>query len=287
MLLPGENAEEMQRPERVWKLLARWVGPDDVEVVRSAVYSFHALLARRWRHRRLLLAGDSAHQMPPFLGQGMCSGIRDVANLAWKLALIARGQAGERLLDSYQLEREPHVRWIVETAVALGRIIQSTDRKVAEARDAQLLAGDQSAVPRDPRLPGLVAGLFERRGDAVAGELFPQSRVRTASGEGRLLDDVLGPNFALVSTDDPRAGLPSGSIELLQEIGTRVVVLRREPPRRASGLTEVQEIEPLLGPWHARHGAALVRPDRYVFGVAARPAELERLVGILRERLAR
>ena len=91
--MPGETAKEMERPQRVWELLSPWITPEDAEVVRAVVYSFHSLAARRWRDRRIFIAGDAAHQMPPFLGQGMCSGIRDVANLAWKLQLVVKGLA--------------------------------------------------------------------------------------------------------------------------------------------------------------------------------------------------
>jgi len=160
MLLPSDDADAM--PARLAELLAPWVRMDDIEVLRAVVYSFHALVADRWRVGNVVLAGDAAHQMPPFLGQGMCSGIRDVVNLVWKLDLVNRGIAGEHLLDTYQTEREPHVREIIELAVALGGILQTTDAHVAAARDAEMLARTSSGAPATaehplPRLgPGLV-----------------------------------------------------------------------------------------------------------------------------------
>jgi 3-(3-hydroxy-phenyl)propionate hydroxylase len=275
MLMPGETPEEMQRPERVHDLLAAWVSPGDVEIIRSAVYSFHALLARRWRDRRAFLVGDSAHQMPPFLGQGMCSGIRDAANLVWKLALVRRGLAGDALLDTYEIERAPHVRTIVKRAVGFGQIIQTTDPAVAAARDAQFLENPSSALdPKGSRMPGLLGGVLHRDGDDdPAGELFPQSRMRTKAGEERLLDDVLGPGFAFVGRDDPRALLSPSSRAFLESLGTRCVAL-------GDGL--VEEPGGFVGTWLARHGAALVRPDRYVFGVARDVASSERLTSALR-----
>jgi 3-(3-hydroxy-phenyl)propionate hydroxylase len=162
MLLPGEDAEAMESPPRIAELLAPWVAPDDVEIVRAVVYRFHAVLARSWRDRRVFLVGDAAHQMPPFLGQGMCSGVRDAHNLVWKLALVAAGRAPDALLDTYQQERSPHVRSIIETAVALGALLQTTDPEVASARDASMLAGPAAAPPA--AMPGLTGGVITAGG---------------------------------------------------------------------------------------------------------------------------
>src|SRR5690606_31037996 len=113
-LNPGEDPQEAATPEATWRLLSRWLTPEDGELWRQASYRFHALVARQWRLGRVFIAGDAAHQQPPFLGQGMCQGVRDVANLAWKLAAVVRGEVGgaaaEALLDSYGTERTAHVR---------------------------------------------------------------------------------------------------------------------------------------------------------------------------------
>ncbi len=158
MLLPGETAAAMEHPDRIAELLAPWITPADVDIVRAVVYTFHAVIADQWRDRRVFLVGDAAHQMPPFLGQGMCSGIRDAHNLVWKLALVANGLADDELLDSYQQERAPHVRSIVETAVALGGLLQTTDPKVAAERDAMMLAPG-AAGPPQTEMPGLRDGI--------------------------------------------------------------------------------------------------------------------------------
>jgi 3-(3-hydroxy-phenyl)propionate hydroxylase len=284
MLLPGEDPEEMQREERIHVLLAPWIDPRSVKIIRAAVYSFHALIGRRWRNGRIFLVGDSAHQMPPFLGQGMCSGIRDAANLAWKLDLFMDGQAKDALLDSYDVEREPHVRTIVELAVSFGKIIQTTDPAVAATRDAQFLSESAKPPLRDqrmPAMPALRAGLVAPRASDeadVAGELFPQSRVRTTNGDTALLDDVLGLRFALVSV----AGTPASRIVLpgaLARIGAHsVVVVPRGGTRPAAvpGVSVVEEIDDVVAPWLALHGSALVRPDRYVLGTAVTEADAAR-----------
>lgn len=259
MLLPGETADEMQQPSRVQELLAPWVAPDDVEVVRAVVYSFHAVLAQRWRDGRVFLAGDAAHQMPPFLGQGMCSGIRDVANLVWKLALVQRGLATDALLDTYQEERAPHVRTIVELAVSLGGILQTTDPAVAAARDAHLLGG--GGPPGDTEMPELSGGLVSTAGGR-AGARFPQP---SPAEDRPVFDGRLGSSFALVATD------PSA------------LVLDEDASWFASlwGAAVVTDDAPLAA-W-LDGAVALVRPDRYVFGTGACAAplvrELRRLLG--------
>src|SRR5262249_40592112 len=155
-----------------------------LELVRVAVYRFHALIARRWRSNRVLLAGDAAHQMPPFMGQGMCSGIRDAANLAWKLDFVLGGVAPNELLDSYQAERAPHVRHIVETSVALGRVVCEQDPRRAAERDAFLLAtrraGGNPLGGQGGQAARVSHGIV-RRETAGAGELFPQPYLRSGN----------------------------------------------------------------------------------------------------------
>ena len=108
-------------------MVGPFVRPGSFQLIRTAVYRFHALIARRWRDRRVFLAGDSAHQTPPFYGQGMCHGIRDAANLVWKLEAVLRGAADEAILDSYEVEREPQVRSVIEAEVKAGLYLCTLD----------------------------------------------------------------------------------------------------------------------------------------------------------------
>ena len=130
MLLPGERPEDFD-DQRVWQLLAPWMTPADGVIVRSAVYEFRARLTPAMRAGRALLAGDAAHTMPPFMGQGLCSGIRDAAALAWRLDLILRGLADDRLLDSYTEERRPQNEWIVNLSTEMGRVSCELDAQAA------------------------------------------------------------------------------------------------------------------------------------------------------------
>jgi 3-(3-hydroxy-phenyl)propionate hydroxylase len=260
MLMAGDTREAMEQPARVRELLSRFISPDDVTVVRAVVYTFHALIVRPWRRGRLFLLGDAAHQMPPFLGQGMCAGIRDAANLVWKLDLVLRGRAGEALLDSYESERSPHVRAIIGAAVGAGNLIQTTDPAVAALRDQHIAKAGGMPVPRE-MVPGLATGLLDGSSAGIAGRMLAQPRC----SDGVRLDERLGPGFAVVSHDDPRDALSARARDAWQRLGARFVT------------TDA------LDAWLAGHGASavVVRPDRYVYAIARTPGDLERIAGDL------
>ena len=249
MLLPGETPESMIDDAVVRRLLAPWdVGP--VEIERKAVYRFHGLVANRWRAGRLMIAGDAAHQTPPFAGQGMCAGIRDAANLAWKLDAVLRGEASDALLDSYQAEREPHVRAAIELAIGMGRVVCTVDRDAAALRDASMLAAQAGGAPAlTPARPAPFASGCILAGSACAGELFPQPTVGAPSALLRL-DDRLG-DRAILITHAPVGELTDG-VRLLDIADETLAPFRRS-----------------LLAWldHYKAEAVLVRPDRYVFGV--------------------
>ena len=233
MLLPRETPEEMMAPGKVEALMAPYMGKGAVEIVRRAVYRFHGLVAKEWRKGRVVLAGDSAHQMPPFAGQGMCSGLRDAANLAWKLALVLDGKADIKLLDTYQAEREPHVRGFIELAIAMGKVVCMQDAEAAKARDAGMIAGHKAggAAPLPPP-PPMIGGALHA--SPRAGELSPQyARFDDARGNGAWL---LHRGQAVESDD----------VEVVD----------------VSGLTPWET-------WLGEAEAALIRPDRYVFGTGA------------------
>lgn len=262
MLKPGEDPDAMLDDDRVATLLAPWVRKGEFELVRKAVYRFHGLVAKEWRRARVLLAGDAAHQMPPFAGQGMCSGIRDAANLAWKLSLVLGGEADETLLDSYQLEREPHVRDIIELAIGMGRVVCTLDPEAARQRDHEMSAqhratGMAGIVP--PPQPPLGAGV--RMESPAAGEIFPQPIVETAAGYQRNDARLPSSGFALVTRE-------ASSIDLPRFVTSLSAVALGESTREWLDALGVE--------------SALVRPDRYVFGTG----EPRRLVAELTRQLA-
>ena len=250
----GESDEQMCRPETVWRLLGPWLQPGDGELVRASVYDFHATVAATWRRGRLLLAGDAAHQMPPFMGQGACSGIRDAANLAWKLRAVLRDGAPEDLLDSYEAERRPHVERCIELSIEAGRLLDEPVFPEPDSDDGE----------RWSRLPPLT-GLFQGTGGPAPFPVGHQARQPTVEVDGRrrLLDDVAGPGWCLLS-DGPADG---------------------------GGLARVLDATTLGDPdgWLVRllggRTALLIRPDRYVYGTAATASDVAELLDDARRRI--
>ena len=233
MLHPDERNEEFEDEGRIWQLLAPWIRPDEGTILRHAVYEFRSLIAETMRSGRVLLAGDAAHLMPPFMGQGMCTGIRDAFNLAWKLDLVLRGIGTDRLLDTYTPERRPQSESIVRLSMEMGRISCERDPAAAAERDAALRAVESAPPPI--LLPGLTDGVVGRNGtgDAtpMAGELSVQGTVREGSREGRF-DDVVGTGWIVLTVaGNPRDGLTGEQLSFLDALGARFASLRG--PRRS------------------------------------------------------
>ena len=271
MLLPGETPQQFESDDAVWKLLARWITPADGVLWRRASYRFHALVASRWRERRVFLAGDAAHQQPPFLGQGMCQGIRDVANLSWKLAAVLKGEAGDGLLDTYGAERSAHVRKLTTTIKHIGRNICERDEARARQRDADLIAqagGEVKSVPRQDLIPPLDTGLLNPYPHPANGTLFPQPRVMH-QGKSMLLDDLTGHGLRLMLSGASDA-VAAAQLAGVKQSGAHVVQI---------GGNGSQEQDAIAAAWFAQHNAiaALVRPDHYVYGVASAFAEIDPL----------
>ncbi len=269
MLLPGERPEDFADVSRAWELLEPWFTPADGVLVRHAVYEFRGRLATTLRAGRLLLAGDAAHTMPPFMGQGLCSGVRDAANLAWRLDLLLRGVSGDDVLDGYTAERKPHDEWIVNLSTEMGRVSCTLDAQAAAERDAALRATD---APPTLALPPLETGTLAA-GRPLAGQRAVQGTVRLDGREGRF-DDVVGKEFVLLTRRS--VDLPDGLAAFLEQIGARAVAL-----------DELEDLDGRLTAWFDDHGldAVLVRPDAYVFGAVEALDEVPALVEDLRAHL--
>lgn len=296
MLMPGDDPDEIVKIDRVWELLSPWITPDDAEVIRHVVYTFHAVIADPWRNGRVLIAGDAAHQMPPFLGQGMCAGIRDVANLCWKLDFVKRGLASDALLDTYQEERSPHVRTIIERAVRTGGIIQTTDPDVAKQRDERfrlasgsIAAGDDEDGPFNMGMPSLRGGVCQPGNDR-SGKPFPQGPSRSADGREELLDEFVGARFA-VFTDAATAKMVSQQLtpellELVTSLDIALVALDTPSvPPAPHGFTGVADETGVALKWLGEGNIAVVRPDRYVYGIATDADSMSELLLGLQARL--
>jgi 2-polyprenyl-6-methoxyphenol hydroxylase-like FAD-dependent oxidoreductase len=283
MLLPGETPEQMQDETVVWNLLARCgVGKRDVTLERHTVYTFRARWAERWRDGRLLLAGDAAHLMPPFAGQGMCSGMRDALRLAWHLDLVLSGKAAEATLDAYTSERRAHLQHAIAMSVELGKMICISDEAQAAARDDALMSAAAGPVTpaQDLPAPNLGPGIHDGAGydgGGAAGSLFPQAHV-CVGGKSCLLEDTIEGGFALYALDaDPPRLLGTAELDYLDKLGCVLLEIGAE--------LDQQDV---YRAWFEanRCTVALVRPDFYVFGTAAGARDASELVRRLERALS-
>lgn len=281
MLLPGETAQDITQPAKVWSMIDQWVKPSDGVIDRAAVYTFRSGVAKSWVKGRAILAGDAAHLMPPFLGQGLCSGMRDALAIFWRIDLVLRDVAPVDLLQSYQIERKCHVTTVIERAVALGKVLCITDPIEAAQRDEAILAG---TAPPIPPFPGLTSGVLHRTPDGSIvdpiGQLALQARVKLRGEIGRF-DDLVGGGWCVLTLDQPVGDhLSLEQQAFVEQIGARLVALQTE----GGGVLDVDETyRNYMEGIDAK--ALIIRPDFYVFACARSLEEVPALLDDLRQQL--
>lgn len=267
----GEDEKKLVTDEAVWEVLhEQGITEEHVKILRAVIYSHHVRVADRWRVGGIFLAGDAAHAMPPWIGQGMSAGVRDVANLCWKLAAVVRRQAPDSLLDSYQVERKPHVTEVTRRAVRNGRLITERRKTLAFLRNHLLrnltrlpgvLAGGQKLIwiPA-ARYP---AGFFATDAHAAVGWQLPQPWVTNASGERLHLDDVLGGGWAVLHIGTAPAGADRWN--QLGALSVAITGRGSQPPAGA-----VCDVDGVLTHWlrGKKAAAVVVRPDGFIYAAA-------------------
>jgi 3-(3-hydroxy-phenyl)propionate hydroxylase len=272
-ILPGDDERRLTTDDAIHRLLARYgIGRDDVRIQRAAVYSHHVRFADRFRVGRVFLAGDAAHAMPPWIGQGMAAGVRDAANLCWKLDAVLRGELGADVLDSYEAERKPHVKEVTRRAVFVGRVITERRRAVAVARDRGLRVlgrvpgfGDRLQDSQWIPVARYAAGFQARPRTKASGSQIPQPWVTAPDGTRVRLDDVLAGRWLLLhartATAQPRWNVPA-------------LTVTPAGSRPAEGT--VVDSDDVLLPWLAEHRATVLalRPDGYVYAAASAGSQL-------------
>jgi 2-polyprenyl-6-methoxyphenol hydroxylase-like FAD-dependent oxidoreductase len=285
MIFPDESPEDAVKPESVWRRLNRPEGgtPEEFELIRVASYKFQSLYAERWRSGRAFLAGDSAHQMPPFLAQGLCSGFRDAHNLAWKLSLVLQGKADNRFLDTYEAERGPSARATIVESMRVGLHVNERDPEKVKIRDDQLRAMQAAKANQKLaeqliafRVPGFANG-FVASGTPGAGDAFPQAKLR-GEREGPF-DDVAGRGFMIVARGgDPLAALSGGDRDFWKSLGGKVAKL---------GAGSFADSEGRYGQLMDEYKSDIIvkRPDFYIFGTCRDAQGLPALLGELHRQL--
>lgn len=277
MLRRGETRADMESDARVSELLKPWGGPAAMTIERKAVYRFHARTAKAFRRGRVFLAGDAAHITPPFVGQGLVAGLRDAANLSWKIAWVLHGRAPPSILDSYDEERRPHAKAMIDLAKFMGRLIMPQSAAVAllthgTLRLMRLTAAmrryfddlgikPKNVFPRGLFVPGRSGSKLTRGGP------LPQGWVRSPDGAVGLSDEALGPWLTLVGFGrDPRDGLDAATARAFAACGGKVVqVAHRGQAHHLRREDCWEDLDGTFMPGVAPFGwAAVVRPDRTV-----------------------
>ena len=277
-LVEGDVRDEMCQAENIERMLEPWISPEHYEIRRAAVYQFHAATATEWRSRRILIAGDAAHQTPPFLGQGVNSGFRDAVCLGWKLPLVLAGESDAALLDSYQAERGAHSRDLVDRAVGIGQLMETLAAREAGQPDPHTGAESRAAAPNGQLIPPIRGGTLideQIKDDSPVGRAFSQPHVRDAAGKVTRLDTYLGKGFAIVGRSQDDLNMGAEAQRVFERLAAKTVALDQ--------LEVVDgEVDPLL----ETHPAVVVRPDRLIFGVVDSSYDLDRLLGELNRKLS-
>jgi 3-(3-hydroxy-phenyl)propionate hydroxylase len=275
MLQPGESREELESPESIARLIAPWINPQELQVERKAVYRFHARCCKRFSKGRIFLAGDAAHITPPFVGQGLVAGLRDGANLAWKLAWVLRGHAAPVILDTYDAERRPHAQAMIDLAKLMGRLVMPKNkaaaffihglmRMLALTPATRRYFEQLDIKPKNTFNQGLFVP--HRRGDKlVRGSLFPQTWIRSMQKQIKLSDDALGDNLTLVGLGvDPLSVLTTEQIVCWEKMGGHFLEVRTRGQRSGGSCDFIEDMNHDILALAPKGTLVAVRPDRII-----------------------
>jgi len=287
MVMPGETQEELSKPENIAKLLSKVLpNTDGIEVIRQRVYTHNARIADKFRADRILLAGDAAHIMPVWQGQGYNSGMRDAFNLAWKVALVIQGKASHELLDSYQVERKDHAKAMIDLSVMAGHVLAPPKKWQGFVRDGIAYAlnyikpiKQYLLEMRFKPMPKYHDGalLANTQKDSPVGKMFIQPQVKLESDETVLLDEVIGNDFAIIAWGvDPKWGLSKQTIQQWKKLGVKfiqvipTVQLSNQHRKQYEDVITIGDIGTDIRTWFGKTKDSIVilRPDRFVAALA-------------------
>ena len=287
MVMPGETQEELSKPENINKLLAKVLpNTENIEVIRQRVYTHNARIADKFRVDRILLAGDAAHIMPVWQGQGYNSGMRDAFNLAWKIALVVEGKSGPELLDSYQLERKDHAKAMIDLSVMAGHVLAPPKVWQGFVRDRIAYAlnyikpiKQYLLEMRFKPMPKYADGALVKDSNkhSPIGKMFIQPQVKLDSGESVLLDEVIANDFAIIAWGvNPKWGINDATMQKWQTLGVKFIqvlpAIQMDNPQRKKldGVITIGDVGIDIRTWFGKTTQSIVilRPDRFVAALA-------------------
>ena len=255
-LLKEETKKDFTK-KKVWELLSPWINKNNSKIERAVVYKFHACIADKWRDNNIFIAGDAAHQMPPFLGAGMGTGIRDVFNLAWKIFLVIRGKADEKLLETYQLEREPHANWTIQQAKLIGEMMEQYSYREKGEKYIPSSKGYGEVFPH------LSRGYYGDPSDGLIATPFCRFNL---DGSKKDSDEYFGWNFGLIS----KKKLPKEINLILKKMNIKVLSVNDNK----------------LKNYFKDANYLLIRPDKYLFSRSKTNSELKEALSELEKQFS-
>ncbi len=230
-----EDEQELLSDNYIWNFLKPWLSPKEAHLERKTIYTFQSAIARKWRKGRIFIAGDAAHLMPPFMGQGMCAGIRDASNLAWKISLCVKNKHNEDFLDTYQTERFSNAREYIETTMRMGEFVNAIGSDKITNNISSKPDGTKKMESIKPKLG---FGLGDKT-DRNRGKIFPQLKMKN----GKTLDDKFSTSPLVLLSSELKKQKSKSKIPIITE-------------KEVVGLSNV------LKSYEAK--AVIVRPDRFI-----------------------
>jgi 3-(3-hydroxy-phenyl)propionate hydroxylase len=246
-VMPEDNLKELKDEAFIWNLLSPWINKKNAILERADIYNFHACIANRWNINNVLIAGDSAHQMPPFMGAGMGTGIRDVTNLSWKIHLILQKKANKKILETYQKERYPHAKWTIGQTITIGELIEG----FCAAEQGKEFIPEKKGY--DVRFPHIPSGIFKNSKDGVTGYPIPQPKLFINNNYIKL-DKLINSNFVIMSKSDLKK-VSKKANQIIEKLEIKFIRIK-----------DIDDPDKLLEKLFDLYKYVLVRPDLYVYG---------------------
>ena len=274
LILDDEDKKEIEKEETIQRLIEPWLKPDQYSILRSAIYKFHAVLAKDFKVQNCFLIGDAAHQTPPFMGEGMNTGFRDASNLAWKLVLALKEKDFvTAVLNSYQTERRPHAQFIVENSVSIGKLMAAyaAAENPDDVPEELVNKGYASYI-----IPNLHEGLFYggiADPSMGSGSLFPQFIEIKKNKIIKRKDNLLGSGFAIISKKEIE--LSREEEDFYNKLNTKIITIEEDQILQNHWLSSYMQMGETF----------IVRPDKYIFGCSSDRVSFQELTIDLKNRL--